>query len=117
MGLSDGISITVTLCFGLFQAYDLVPREFSTVTVKKETPANDMEKMKNSEIFKQAWWVEGDPAEFKPASYLTLTEEYDQAIVEWPPINATLNQFLGSYEQSVDIIQKVIITSFSEAIV
>ena len=108
---------SITIFPNVRRAYDVVPREFTTTTVQNSTPDSDMALMKNSEIFKQAWWVEGDPEDFKPADYVTLTKECDQAVVEWPPIAATLSQFLSTYEQSVDIIQKVLLSDYCEALV
>lgn len=79
--------------------YDSHRRELEGGSVQRETPPTDVDTLLASEIFRQAWWVPGDPEDQRPKKILTLVEADREALINWEPVANTLNQFIDLYDQ------------------
>ncbi len=96
----------ITIFPDVRRKYDSHRREFIDKTVLKPTPAQQMNILFESEIFRQAWWVPGDLEEYKPKRVLTLEQEGKMSLAKWPPVANTLGQFIDLYEQMSEMIKK-----------
>lgn len=81
------------------RAFDSKSRPLDVGTAGNTTPAEAMETMGESEIFRQAWWLPGDDDSIKPATPLSLAADDQVAVVAWPPVAQTLDQFIDLYDQ------------------
>ncbi len=79
--------------------FDSHRRDFTPDAVLKATPDDQLKVLLQSEIFRQAWWVPGDPEQQKPKRVLTLELKDCEALAKWPPVANTLGQFIDLYEQ------------------
>ena len=95
----------ITIFPNVRRTWDSHAREFDGSSVLGITPAEDMEIMLESEVFRQAWWMPGDPEELRPARELTLEEKDAEAVLAWPPVAATLGQFIDLYDQMGKMVQ------------
>lgn len=86
------------------RAYDAHPRPFDGQAVLGETPADVLETLLRSEIFRQAWWMPGDAEEHRPARVLTLEPADAEALAQWPPMAQTLGQFIQLYDQMGEMV-------------
>lgn len=77
--------------------YDEHPREFHGDAIYRRTPFEAMEVLRESEIFRQAWWVPGDPDEQRPRRPLSVESRDGDALLAWPPVKQTLDQFVREY--------------------
>ncbi len=96
-------SPSITVFPNVRRAYDAISRDFNDMTVEKSTPADAMKVLQKSEIFRQAWWVEGDDADLKPAKQLTLDAANTDAVVAWQPIAETLKAFIQTYQDTAEL--------------
>jgi hypothetical protein len=58
-------------------------------------PARVMEVLSHSELFKQAHWMPGDGALYRPSRPISLQEP--EGLHEWPPFRNTLQEFVDGY--------------------
>lgn len=86
------------------RAYDAHPRPFDGQAVLRETPADVLQTLLQSEIFRQAWWMPGDAEEHRPARVLTLEPADAEALAQWPPMAQTLGQFIQLYDQMGEMV-------------
>jgi transaldolase len=96
----------ITIFPDVRRKYDSHRREFIDKTVLRATPAQQMNILFESEIFRQAWWVRGDSQEYKPKRVLTLAPQDKMSLAKWPPVANTLGQFIDLYEQMSEMIKK-----------
>jgi len=96
----------ITIFPNVRHAFDSHRRDFDGMSILGVTPAEDMKIMFKSEIFRQAWWVPGDPEEYKPNRVLTLKPEDAEAVIAWPPMAKTLEQFIDTREQLDVMVQE-----------
>ncbi len=89
----------ITVFPNVRRAYDDRERPFDGRAIDGETPGETLDVLAKSEIFRQAWWLPGDPERFKPSRPLTLEERDAEAVAVWPPVGQTLNQFIDLYRQ------------------
>ena len=61
-----------------------------------------MDVLAHSEIFKQAYYLPGDEARFRPQHELTLQDE--PGTFAWQPVYNTLTEFIKSYNTLVQRI-------------
>jgi hypothetical protein len=59
-----------------------------------------------SEIFRQAWWVPGDPEQYRPKRVLTLETKDSEALLKWPPVANTLGEFIDLYEKMGQMVKE-----------
>ena len=86
--------------------FDSQKRDFVNKAILKATPAKEMEVLRNSEIFRQAWWMTGDPEEHKPKTVLSLEQKDSEALTKWPPLANTLGQFIDLYEETAEMVKE-----------
>jgi len=79
--------------------YDDRERGFRADAVYSETPAEVLQVLLESEIFRQAWWMPGDAEETRPRRPLSLAPEDAEALLEWPPVAQTLGQFVDQHRE------------------
>jgi len=85
--------------------YDQHEISVSPTQVAAPVPRDVLDVLSHSEIFRQAYyvadrsWVADEDESFRPNRQLTLEDE--DAVVEWPPVKATLGQFCGAYDAFV----------------
>jgi len=94
----------ITIFPNVRRIWDSHPREFDGQAVLGKTPAEDMEVLFRSEVFRQAWWMPGDPEEYRPARPLTLDPADTEAVLAWPPVAQTLGQFIELYDQMGEMV-------------
>ncbi len=80
--------------------------DFTGDAVLKATPDDQLKVLFESEIFRQAWWVPGDPEQYKPQRVLTLEPKDSEALVKWPPVANTLGEFIDLYEKMGQMVQE-----------
>ena len=96
-------SPAITVFPNVRRAYDAIGRSFTHGTVENSTPAQAMEVLVKSEIFRQAWWVPGDDEALRPARQLSLEKKDDDYVVAWQPIAETLKAFIQTYQETADL--------------
>ncbi len=89
----------ITIFPNVRRAWDSHPRPFAGAALAQATPADAVEVMKRSEIFRQAWWMPGDAEEARPAQPLSLERRDSAALAQWAPMAQTLKQFIELYDQ------------------
>lgn len=91
-------SPAITIFPNARHALDCMERVFDTqaVAAGEDTPA--VELLRESEIFRQAYYLPGDESG-RPHRELSLAEGEDSAVELWEPISQTLTQFLASHAQ------------------
>jgi len=94
----------ITIFPNVRRTWDSHPRELEYASVLKETPAADVAILLKSEVFRQAWWMPGDPEESKPARVLTLDPQDAEDLAKWPPVAQTLGQFIDLYDQMGQLV-------------
>jgi alcohol dehydrogenase len=87
-------------------AFDRHDREIKADAVYGDTPAAELEILSRSEIFRQAWYLPGDPDFFRPRRVLSLEAEDAEALMDWPPVAATMKQFIQLYEEMGGLIRR-----------
>ena len=79
--------------------------------VDEPAPAEALGILAHSEIFKQAYYVdnprfrEAEDELFLPAKLVSLAEE--EATAAWKPVQSTLNEFIHSYEETIQRIAEM----------
>ncbi len=68
-------------------------------SIEAPVPDRALEVLAHSELFKQAYYVEGDGARFRPAAVLRLSDQ--ERVAAWPPVHATLTEFIKAYDTMV----------------
>lgn len=96
----------ITIFPDVRRKFDNHQRDFDGKTVLRTTPAEAMEVLFKSEIFRQAWWTPGDPEKHRPKRVLTLKPEDSEALAQWPPVRNTLGQFIDLYEQMGEMVKE-----------
>jgi hypothetical protein len=94
----------ITVFPNVRRAYDSHPRPLDGTSVEHQTPEDAMEVLLESEIFRQAWWMEGDSAASAPERPLSLGDKDREALAGWPPVANTLTQFIDLYEQMGNLV-------------
>jgi len=85
--------------------YDQHEISVSPTQVAAPVPRDVLDVLSHSEIFRQAYyvadrsWVADEDESFRPNRQLALEDE--DAVVEWPPVKATLGQFCEAYDAFV----------------
>jgi transaldolase len=87
----------ITIFPNVRRAYDFQKRSDSTFSINDKTSDATFDDLCKSELFRQAWWVPGDPEKYKPIRALSLSPEDEEAVLEWTPIKDTLKQFNQEY--------------------
>jgi len=95
----------ITIFPDVRRAFESHPRTFAGNAVDAATPAEALDMLLRSEIFRQAWWTPGDPDEQKPSRVLTLDPEDADALASWQPMANTLSQFTEFYQQLGEMIE------------
>lgn len=95
--------------------YDSHTRELDDSSVLKETPPKDVHTLLKSEIFRQAWWLPGDPEDQNAKKILTLAESNQEALITWEPVANTLNQFIDLYDQMGEMVKDRMMQLTSES--
>jgi len=81
------------------RTYDSHERPLDPESIAEDTPADAVETLGESEIFRQAWWTPEDGETLKPERVLTVGEKDADALFAWPPVSNTLKQFVELYDQ------------------
>ena len=96
----------ITVFPNVRRKFDGHQRDFTGDAVLKATPDDQLKVLFESEIFRQAWWVPGDPEQYKPQRVLTLKPKDSEALVKWPPVANTLGEFIDLYEKMGQMVKK-----------
>jgi len=97
-------SPSITIFPNVRHALDLKPRDFKCDLIRRPIDEAVREANADSEIFRQSWYHDGDAVVYVPACQLALDETDSDIITTWVPIAETLNQFLGSYASTKELI-------------
>ena len=95
----------ITIFPNVRRKWDSHSRDFDGKSVLGTTPAEDLETMLQGEVFRQAWWMPGDPDKWKPAQPLSLDLKDADAVLAWPPVANTIGQFIDLYDQMGGMVQ------------
>jgi hypothetical protein len=97
----DDMGTTVITVFpNIRRALDTTPGlPFNGRQLEEPVPGAALKVLEHSEIFKQAYYLPGDDARFRPDKLLTLDDEAGTAA--WAPVAATLNEFCNAYDRFV----------------
>ena len=95
----------ITIFPDVRRSFDSTKRDFNPLSVNNQTPADQMDIMFESEIFKQAWWTPQDNHRGKPDHALTLYEKDAADLIAWPPVANTLGQFTELYDQMGEMVK------------
>ncbi len=96
----------ITVFPNVRRKFDGHQRDATFDAVLKATPDEQLKVLLESEIFRQAWWVPGDPEQYKPQRVLTLTPRDCEALVNWPPVANTLGEFIDLYEKMGQMVKE-----------
>lgn len=96
----------ITVFPNVRRKFDSHQRDFTSDAVLKATPDEQLKVLLESEIFRQAWWVPGDPEQYKPQRVLTLAPYDSEALVKWPPVANTLGEFIDLYEKMGQMVKE-----------
>jgi len=80
--------------------------DFTGDAVLGATPDDQLKVLLESEIFRQAWWVPGDPEQYRPKRVLTLETKDSEALLNWPPVANTLGEFIDLYEKMGQMVRE-----------
>jgi len=80
--------------------------DFTGDAVLGATPDDQLKVLLESEIFRQAWWVPGDPEQYRPKRVLTLETKDSEALLKWPPVANTLGEFIDLYEKMGQMVRE-----------
>lgn len=80
--------------------------DFTGDAVLGATPDDQLKVLLESEIFRQAWWVPGDPEQYRPKRVLTLETKDSEALLKWPPVANTLGEFIDLYEKMGQMVKE-----------
>ncbi len=84
-------------------AYDhAAPIDIQPQQIEAALPGGVLDVLAHSEIFKQAYYLPGDEARFRPQHELTLQDE--PGTFAWQPVYNTLTEFIKSYNTLVQRI-------------
>ncbi|MCX7786085.1 MAG: transaldolase family protein [Spirochaetes bacterium] len=96
----------ITIFPNVRRAYDAHPRPLVIDALHGKTPDKDIELLLNSEIFRQAWWVPENGSMGKPERVLTLEKRDTEAVAAWKPVQETLTQFIGMYQEMSQMVRE-----------
>ena len=95
----------ITIFPNVRRAFDARPRPFDARSIEKETPAEALQTLFSSEIFRQAyWWSSDNESDAKPKNVLSLDSAAAEAVATWAPVKQTLNQFIDEYHKMGDMV-------------
>jgi transaldolase len=95
----------ITIFPNVRRAYDAHPRPLVPDALQGKTPDKDVEILLKSEIFRQAWWVPENGSMGKPERVLTLDKQDSEAVAAWKPVQETLTQFIGMYQEMSQMVR------------
>jgi hypothetical protein len=98
----------ITIFPNVRRAYDFNKRSVSALSVTMQTDTKVMKELRESELFRQAWWVPQDDEAFRPDIELTLTEKDEEAVLKWLPIKQTLDQFITEYRNLRNVVSDLL---------
>jgi transaldolase len=96
----------ITIFPNVRRKFDSHQREFTGDAVLNATPDDQLKVLLESEIFRQAWWVPGDPEQYRPKRVLTLETKDSEALLKWPPVANTLGEFIDLYEKMGQMVRE-----------
>jgi len=99
-------SPVITIFPNVRRAFDKDKQPFSPDTIIKLTPDDILEVLFKSEIFRQAWWMPGDPEDLKPQRVLSLEVCDSKEVEKWKPVAQTQDQFVTFYDQMGDMVRE-----------
>ena len=68
-------------------------------SIEAPVPERALEVLAHSELFRQAYYLEGDGERFRPATVLHVADQ--ERVAAWPPVHNTLAEFIKSYDTMV----------------
>jgi len=98
-----GVSI-ITVFPNIRHQFDNNPRTLNPMAVQNPVDESILKSLCKSEIFKQAYYLPGDPEVFRPQSVLSLDKTGE--VQNWPPVKATLDGFTHAHEMTKEKLQK-----------
>jgi transaldolase len=96
----------VTIFPNVRRAYDATPRPPPALALSGPTPAEELDVLLKSEIFRQAWWTESDGSRGRPDRLLTLDPVDAPAVSRWAPVRETLDQFIGTFDEMRSMVRE-----------
>ncbi|RLG87910.1 MAG: hypothetical protein DRO15_04025, partial [Thermoprotei archaeon] len=94
------------------RGFDSKERKIDLRAVEKEVDKQILKALTNSEIFKQGYYLSGDPEEFKPEDVIRL-EDVDK-LSEWPSYKRTITQFAQGFDDMGKLIEQRILHLISK---
>jgi transaldolase len=94
----------ITVFPDIRRSFDTTDRILTFNSIDNLNPEDVLGVLLKSEIFRQAWWIPGDPEDLRPEMDLNLSSDDSKKIEKWEPVAKTLEQFISFYDQMGDIV-------------
>lgn len=112
MDLTEVVGVSLITVFPkIRRPFDALPDPgFDGYRADKPIPAEALETLAHSEVFKQGYyvadreWLPDEDERFRPERLLTIDDE--AGVVAWPPAKSTLAEFIRAYDSFVERIRE-----------
>ena len=112
MDLTEVVGVSLITVFPkIRRPFDALPDPgFDGYRADKPIPAEVLETLAHSEVFKQGYyvadreWLPDEQERFRPERLLTIDDE--AGVVAWPPASSTLAEFIRAYDSFVERIRE-----------
>ena len=105
--IEEALGVPVITVFpDIRRAFDASPRRLNAQSVWRPLDEETLRHLAQSEIFRQAYYLPGDPDRFRPRQPLSL--EDDERVQAWEPVRRTLHQFSQAYAEAEELVRETI---------
>jgi len=101
----------ITVFPNIRNQFDRKTHDINPHAIKKKVDKGIIKTLAKSEIFKQAYYLPGDPDYLKPNTVLSL--DNTKAVETWAPVKDTLNAFINARQQTEMELKKRVVKIFS----
>jgi transaldolase len=95
----------ITVFPDIRRAFDASPLRLDAQRVWRPLDEETLRHLAQSEVFRQAHYMPGDPDNLRPQRPLTL--EDDDQVRAWAPVQRTLSQFVEAYAEAEELVQEI----------
>jgi len=92
----------ITVFPDIRRAFDASPRQLDVESVWRDPDGEILHQLVQSEIFRQAYYLPGDPDGFRPMQPLSL--EDDDRVQAWAPVQRTVTGFSEAYAEAEELV-------------
>jgi len=95
----------ITVFPDIRRAFDASPIRLDAQRVWRPLDEETLRHLAQSEVFRQAHYMPGDPGNLRPQRPLTL--EDDDQVRAWAPVQRTLSQFVEAFAEAEELVQEI----------